>query len=67
MYHALVHPLLTVVFMLSIEAANINFIVFDLIRPRLEPMIYHTQGEHAYYYCTPQMRLRIMIKVPYRV
>ena len=38
--------------MLSGEATNTNFIVFDLTQPGLEPMIYHIQGEHAYYYTT---------------
>jgi hypothetical protein len=29
------------------EETNTNFIAFRLTRSRLEPMIYHTQGEHA--------------------
>jgi len=29
------------------EATNINVIVFGLTRSGLEPMIYHTQGEHS--------------------
>ena len=37
---------------LSNEATNTNFIVFDLTRPGLEPMIYHTQGEHGNHYYT---------------
>jgi hypothetical protein len=32
---------------LSGEATNTNFIVFDLTRPGLEPTIYLTRGEHA--------------------
>jgi hypothetical protein len=34
---------------LSGEATNINFKVFGLTRPGLEPTIYHTRGEHAHY------------------
>ena len=34
------------------EATNTNFIVFGLIRPVLEPTIYHTRGEHANHYAT---------------
>jgi hypothetical protein len=34
------------------EARNTNFIVFDLIRPELEPMIYRTRGKHANHYAT---------------
>lgn len=35
--------------LLSLEAANTctKFIVFGLTQPRLEPMIYHTQGDHV--------------------
>ena len=29
------------------EATNTNFIVFGLTRSGLEPMIYHTRGEHV--------------------
>jgi hypothetical protein len=29
------------------EETNTNVIAFGLTRSRLEPMIYHTQGEHA--------------------
>ena len=36
--------------MLSEEATNTNFIVFDLTRPGLDPTIYRTRGEHANYY-----------------
>ena len=36
--------------MLSGEAANINFIVFGLARPGLEPTNYHTRCEHANHY-----------------
>ena len=32
------------------EAAHTNIIVFGLIRPGLEPSIYHTRGEHTYDY-----------------
>ena len=34
------------------EATNTNFIVFGSTRPRLEPMVYHTRGEHADHYTT---------------
>ena len=34
------------------EAANTNFIVFGLIRLRLEPPIYHTRGERTNHYTT---------------
>jgi hypothetical protein len=37
---------------LSAETTNTNFIVFGLTQPGLEPMIYHTQGEHANHYTT---------------
>ena len=37
---------------LSGEATQINFIVFGLTRPGLEPTIYHTRGEHANHYAT---------------
>jgi hypothetical protein len=33
--------------MLSREATNTNFIVFGLILPGYEQMIYHTQSEHG--------------------
>jgi hypothetical protein len=29
------------------EATNTNFIVFGLTRPRLEPTIYRSRGEHV--------------------
>ena len=31
----------------SIEAANSNFIVFDLTPTRIKPTIYHTESEHT--------------------
>ena len=37
---------------LSGEATNTNFIVFDLIRSGLEPTIYPTWGEHTNHYTT---------------
>jgi hypothetical protein len=37
---------------LSGEATHINSIVFGLIRPGLEPTIYHTRGKHANHYAT---------------
>jgi hypothetical protein len=37
---------------LSGETTNSNFIVFGLTKPRLEPTIYHTPGEHANHYAT---------------
>jgi hypothetical protein len=36
----------------SREVTNTKFIVFSLIRPGLETMIYHTRGEQAYHYTT---------------
>jgi len=33
---------------LSEEAANINFKVFYLTQPGIEPTIYQTSGKHAY-------------------
>jgi hypothetical protein len=38
--------------MLSGEATNTNFIVFDLNQSGLETMIYRTRGEHANHYTT---------------
>jgi exonuclease I len=35
---------------LSGEATYTNLIVFGLIRPVLEPTIYHTRGKHANHY-----------------
>jgi hypothetical protein len=43
---------------LSGEATNTNFIVFDLTRPGLEPTIYHTRGEHVNHYATDIPALR---------
>ena len=40
----------------SREAADTNSIVFNWIRPGVEPTIYHTQGEHANYYTTNVVR-----------
>jgi hypothetical protein len=37
---------------LHLEAASTYFIVFGLTRLVLEPMIYHTRGEHANHYTT---------------
>jgi hypothetical protein len=34
------------------EATNTNFIVFGLTRSGIDPMIYHTRGEHANHYTT---------------
>jgi hypothetical protein len=34
------------------EAINTNFIVFGFTRPRLEPTIYFSGGEHANHYTT---------------
>ena len=46
--------------MLSGEATHTNFIIFDLTRSGLEPMIYRTRGEQANQYTTeavsPQKR-----------
>jgi hypothetical protein len=44
--------------MLSEESANINFIVFGLTWPGFEPMIYLTEGEHAYLYTTDGIRIK---------
>ena len=38
--------------MLSGEATHINYIVFGLTPPGLEPTIYRTRGEHAKHYAT---------------
>jgi hypothetical protein len=38
--------------MLSGEATNINFIVFDLTKPGLKPTIYRIRGEHASHHTT---------------
>jgi hypothetical protein len=38
--------------MLSEEATNTNFLVFDLTRPGLKSTIYHTRGEHTNHYTT---------------
>ena len=38
--------------MLSGDATNTNFIFFGLIRPGLEPTIYHTPGKHNNRYTT---------------
>ena len=38
--------------MLSGEATNTNFVVFDWTRSELELTIYCTRGEHANYYAT---------------
>ena len=43
--------------MLSREATNINFKVFGLTRPGLEPTFYRTQGKHANYYTTDAVQL----------
>jgi hypothetical protein len=40
---------------LSAEATNINFIVFGFSQQELEPMIYHTRGEHANHYATDEV------------
>ena len=37
---------------ISVEATHTNLIVFGLTPTRLEPMIHHTQGEHAHHYTT---------------
>ena len=47
--------------MLSGEAANINFTVFDLTRSRLKPTNYCTQGEHANHYTINVVLLLFMI------
>ena len=38
--------------MLNREKTNTNFIVFGLTYSGLEPMIYHSRGEHANHYTT---------------
>jgi hypothetical protein len=43
--------------MLSRKATNTNLIVFGLTQPGLEPMIYHTRGEHANHYTTDAVHL----------
>jgi hypothetical protein len=44
---------------LSREAANVNFIVFGLARPRLVPTIYRTRREHANYYTSDGLLLKM--------
>jgi hypothetical protein len=39
-------------FLLSGEATNTNFIVFGLTRPGLETTTYRNRGKHANYYST---------------
>ena len=39
---------------LSGETANINYIVFGITPPGLEPTIYRTRGEHAIHYTTDE-------------
>ena len=38
------------------EKQQIPILVFNWIRPGVEPTIYHTQGEHANYYTTNVVR-----------
>ena len=45
--------------MLIGEAANRNFTVFGLIRRGLEPMIYHTWGDHVNHYTTDVVQWNI--------
>jgi hypothetical protein len=40
---------------LSGEATNTNFIVFDMTRPRLGPTVYRTRGEQANHYATDEV------------
>jgi hypothetical protein len=42
---------------LSGEATNINFIIFDLTRSGLEHKIYHTQEEQDNYYITDAVEI----------
>jgi hypothetical protein len=42
---------------LSGEATNTNFIVFGLTRSGIDPMIYHTRGEHANHYTNDEVRI----------
>ena len=44
------------------EAANTNFIIFDLIRPCLGHTIYRTRGEHAYHYTTDVLIVVMIIQ-----
>ena len=44
---------------LSREAANANFIVFGLARPGLVPTIYRTRREHANYYTSDGLLLKM--------
>ena len=45
--------------MLSGKATNTYLIVFGLTQPGLEPMIYHTRGEHANHYTTDAVHLLV--------
>jgi hypothetical protein len=47
--------------MLSREATNTSFTVFELTLPMLEPTIYHTPGEHPHHYASN------VVFIPYRV
>jgi hypothetical protein len=41
------------------EAAKINYIVFGITPPGLEPTIYRTRGEHAIHYTTDVVQIMI--------
>jgi hypothetical protein len=47
---------------LSGEATHINFKVFDLTRPGLEPTFYHTRGEHGTHYATDAVFIEANLK-----
>jgi hypothetical protein len=46
----------------SRDATHINFKVFDLTRPGLEPTFYHTRGEHGTHYATDAVFIEANLK-----
>ena len=48
---------------LSGEATYTNLIVFGLIRPGLEPTIYHIRGKHANHYVIDAVTTYAIVKV----
>jgi hypothetical protein len=52
LFRAIRLPTFFICFMLSGEAANTKFIVFNLTRSGLEPMFHHTRDKHTNHYTT---------------
>ena len=61
--HSLLFLLNAACCVLSWEATNTNFIVFELIRSEIEPTIYHTRGEHANQYITDVVNFLLKISL----